>query len=326
MTDDGKIPNILGRVFLHGSDYCVSPPVLPSAFIWKNEEKLNRIARPGWSGYGSGVDQHLDTLGIIAGNRSLPLAFAEQARASGVKRLVAVAFENETDPALAQMVDDIVWIKVGQLSKMIAAFKKRGVTRCVMLGQIAPRNLFDVRPDLRALALLMKLKERNAHSIFAAIADELQKEGIELIEPVPWLRPLMPGAGFVLGPALTNTQTEDAALGFRIAKEISRLEIGQTVVVKEGTVLAVEGFEGTDACLRRGGELAGGKGAVAVKVAKAKHDLRFDIPCVGARTIETCHEARISALVFEAQKTLLLEKPEAEALARQHKITLAAWV
>jgi hypothetical protein len=194
-----------------------------------------------------------------------------------------------------------------------------------MLGQIAPKNLFDVRPDMRALALLMKLKERNAHSIFGAMADELKKEGIELIEPVRWLRPLMPGAGFVLGPALTDAQKEDAAFGFRIAKEISRLEIGQTVVVKEGTVLAVEGFEGTDACLRRGGELAGGQGAVAVKVAKEKHDLRFDIPCVGARTVEACQSARISVLVFEAEKTLLLEKPEAEALARKHKITLAAW-
>jgi DUF1009 family protein len=224
------------------------------------------------------MEEPLQTIGIIAGNRSLPLAFAEEARAQGIKRLVAVAFENETNPALSQHVDDIIWLKVGQLSKMIGAFKDRGVTRCVMLGQIAPKNLFDVRPDVRALALLMKLKERNAHSVFGAIADELQKEGIELIEPVRWLRPLMPGGGFVLGPPLTDAQKEDAAFGFRIAKEISRLEIGQTVVVKEGTVLAVEGFEGTDACLRRGGELAGGKGAVAVKVAKEKHDLRCDIP------------------------------------------------
>ncbi len=262
---------------------------------------------------------------MIAGNRSLPLAFAEQARAQGVKRLVAVAFENETNPDLAKLVDDIVWLKVGQLSKMIEAFTKRGVTKCVMLGQIAPKNLFDVRPDMRALGLLMKLKERNAHSIFGAIADELKKEGLELIEPIPWLRSLMPGAGFVLGPALSEAQKEDAAFGFRMAKEISRLEIGQTVVVKEGTVLAVEGFEGTDACLRRGGELAGGKGAVAVKVAKEKHDLRFDIPCVGARTVEACQAAKISALAFEAGKTLLLEKPEAEALAKKYKITLAAW-
>jgi DUF1009 family protein len=269
--------------------------------------------------------QQIDTIGIIAGNRSLPLAFAEQARAQGVKRLVAIAFENETNPALAEKVDELVWLKVGQLSKMIAALKERGVSRCVMLGQIAPRNLFDVRPDLRALAMLLKLKERNAHSIFGALADELKKDGITLIEPIPWLEPLMPAAGFSVGPRLTDAQKDDVAFGVRIAKEISRLEIGQMVVVKKGTVLAVEGFEGTDQCLRRGGELSGGKGAVAVKVAREKHDLRFDIPCVGAQTIETCVAARVSTLVFEAGRTLLLEPEIVGAMARKHRITLAAW-
>jgi UDP-2,3-diacylglucosamine hydrolase len=269
--------------------------------------------------------QEIDTIGIIAGNRSLPLAFAEQARAKGVKRLVAIAFENETNPALAQKVDEIVWLKVGQLSKMIAALKDRGVAQCVMLGQIAPKNLFDVRPDLRAVSLLMKLKERNAHSIFGAIADELKKDGITLIEPIPWLGALMPSAGFTLGPRLSDEQKEDIAFGFRIAKETSRLEIGQLVVVKEGTVLAVEGFEGTDQCLRRGGDLSGGKGSVAVKVAREKHDLRFDIPCIGAQTLETCAAAKISVFAFEAGKTLLLEQELVEALAKKHKITVAAW-
>jgi hypothetical protein len=269
--------------------------------------------------------QDLDTIGIIAGNRSLPLDFARAARAQGVKRLVAVAFENETSPDLVPLVDEIVWLKVGQLSKMISAFKDRGVAACVMVGQIAPKNLFDLRPDFRALALLMKLKEKNAHSIFGAIADELKKEGIELIEAVPWLRALMPQAGFCLGPALRDEQKEDVAFGLRIAKEVSRLEIGQTVVVKDGTVLAVEGFEGTDNCLRRGGSLAGKDGgAVAVKVAKDKHDLRFDIPCVGAGTLETCREAGISVLAFESNKTLLLEREQLEALAKKHKISVAA--
>jgi UDP-2,3-diacylglucosamine hydrolase len=269
--------------------------------------------------------QPIDTIGIIAGNRSLPLAFAEQARAQGVKRLVAIAFEDETNPALARVVDDLVWLRVGQLSKMIAALKERGVAHCVMLGQIAPRNLFAVRPDLRAVAMLMRLRERNAHTIFGALADELKKDGITLIEPTPWLGPLMPPAGFLLGPRLTDLRKADIIFGFRVAREISRLEIGQMVVVKEGTVLAVEGFEGTDQCLRRGGELSGGKGAVAVKVAKEKHDLRFDIPCVGAQTLETCAAAGISTLVFEAGRTLLLERDCVEALAKKHKITLAAW-
>jgi len=263
------------------------------------------------------------SLGLIAGNRSLPLEFARQARAAGVKRLVAVAVEKETDPALASLVDDIVWLKVGQLSKMISAFAGRGVKQCVMVGQIAPKHLFDLRPDLRAMSLLFRLKEKNAHTIFGAIADELKKDGVELIEATPWLKPLMPGAGFQLGPELSDEQRADVEFGFRMAKEVSRLEIGQTVVVKNGTVLAVEGFEGTDQCLARGGELAGRDGgAVAVKVAKAMHDMRFDIPCIGLQTLETCARAGISVLSLEAGKTLLLERETFEPLAKKSKISV----
>jgi DUF1009 family protein len=265
----------------------------------------------------------LDTLGIIAGNRSLPLLFARQARAQGIKRLVAVGFENETDPALAPLVDDIVWLKVGQLSKMISAFTDRHVKHCVMAGQIAPKNLYDLRPDLRAMALLLRLKEKNAHTIFGAIADELKKEGVELIEATPWLKPLMPAKGFQFGPKLSDEQHADVDFGYRIAKETSRLEIGQMVVVKNGTVLAVEGFEGTDKCLARAGELAGKNGgAVAVKVAREYHDLRFDIPCLGPQTLETCAAARISVLAFEAGKSLLLEQDTCEQIARKNKIAV----
>ena len=263
------------------------------------------------------------SLGLIAGNRSLPLEFARQARAAGVKRLVAVAFENETDSTLAPLVDEIVWLKVGQLSKMISAFTDRGIRQCVMVGQIAPKNLFDLRPDLRAMGLWLRLPEKNAHTIFGAIADELKKDEVELIEATPWLKPLMPAAGFHLGPVLSKAQRVDVHFGLRIAKEVSRLEIGQTVVVKNGAVLAVEGFEGTDKCLTRGGELAGKDGgAAAVKVAKSNHDMRFDIPCVGASTIEVCAAARISVLALEAGQTLLLEWKACEALAQKNRISL----
>jgi UDP-2,3-diacylglucosamine hydrolase len=269
--------------------------------------------------------QVFETMGLIAGNRNLPLLFAQQARVSGVKRLVAVAFDGETDPQLASYVDEIVWLKVGQLTKMIEVFTKRQIGHCVMLGQIDPKNLFNLRPDLRALGVLLRLREKNAHTIFGALGDELKKEGVELVDPRPWLKPAMPGIGFAFGPKLKPEQQADVDFGFRIAKEISRLEIGQSVVVKEGTVLAVEGFEGTDQCLRRGGELAGSSGgAVAVKVAKEKHDVRFDIPCVGAKTMEICREARISVLAFEAGMTLVLEKELVEKMAREHRISLVA--
>ncbi len=263
------------------------------------------------------------SLGIIAGNRSLPLLFARQARKQGVQRLVAVAFEGETERELERLVDEIVWIKVGQLTKLITTFTHRGINRCVMVGQIAPKNLYELRPDLRAMTLLFKLKEKNAHTIFGAIAGELDKEGVKLIEATPWLKALMPDAGFHLGPKLTDEQQAVLTYGFRIAKEISRLEIGQCVVVKNGTVLAVEGFEGTDQCLARGGELAGKDGgAVGVKVAKKNHDLRFDIPCVGPRTLEICAAAKISALAFESGKTLLLEREVMQQLVKQNKIAI----
>lgn len=265
----------------------------------------------------------LDTIGIIAGNRSLPLIFARQARALGTKRLVAVAFEGETDPALAPLVDEILWLKVGQLSKMIDAFVTRGVKHCIMAGQIAPKHLYEVRPDLRALAVLLRLKEKNAQTIFGAIAEELAKEGVQLIEAVPWLKPLMPGSGFSLGSKLSEKHRPDVEFGFGIAKEISRLEIGQTVVVKNGTVLAVEAFEGTDKCLARGGELAGREGgAVAVKLAKESHDLRFDIPCLGPSTLEVCARVGICVLAFEAGKSLLLEEETCERLANKNRICI----
>jgi DUF1009 family protein len=264
-----------------------------------------------------------ESIGLIAGNRTLPLEFARLARAAGVKRIVAVAAEGETDPALAQLVDDIVWLKVGQLGKMISTFTSRSVKQCVMLGQIAPKNLFDLRPDLRAMGVLLRLKEKNAHTIFGAIALELNKDGVELIEATPWLAPLMPQTGFALGPKLSAEQKADVEFGFRIAKEVSRLEIGQLVVVKNGTVLAVEGFEGTDKCLARGGELAGQDGgAVAVKVAKLNHDMRFDVPCLGAQTLETCAAAKISVLAIESGKSLLLEREACETLAQKNKISI----
>jgi len=269
------------------------------------------------------MNKALESVGIIAGNRTLPLEFARLARAAGVKKIVAVAFEDETDPALATLVDDIIWLRVGQLSKMIAAFTDHGIRQCVMVGQIAPKNLFDLRPDLRAMGLLLRLKEKNAHTIFGAIADELKKDGVELIEATPWLAPLMPGKDFQLGPKLSAEQKADVAFGHRIAKEISRLEIGQAVVVKNGTVLAVEGFEGTDQCLVRGGELAGKDGgAVAVKVPREKHDLRFDIPCLGARTLETCAAAGVAVLAIEPGRTLLLEREACETLAKKNKISV----
>lgn len=271
------------------------------------------------------MEPAIETIGLVAGSRSLPLIFAREARAKGMRRIVAVAAEGETDPEIERLADEVVWLRVGQLGRMIKAFTDRGVTQCVMLGLIAPRSLFDVRPDLRGISVLMRLKEKNAHTIFGAIADELERDGVRVIPAVPWLESIMPASGYRVGPALSERQSEDVAYGFRVAKEVSRLEIGQCVVVKKGTVLAVEGFEGTDKCLTRGGELAGrDRGAVAVKVAKKNHDLRFDIPCVGPTTLEVCAAHGIEVLAVEAGMTLLLDKEDLERLAAQVRVTVVA--
>lgn len=267
----------------------------------------------------------MNTLGIIAGSRGLPLLVAREARRLGVKSIVAVAVEGETDPAISGLADQVVWVKVGQLGRLIEAFRERGVQQCVMAGQIAPKNLFDLRPDLRAMKLLWSVKERHAHSLFAAVGRELERDGIQLIDALPWLGPALVQPGYQAGPALTEVQWQDLRLGARVAREVARLEIGQTVVVKEGVVLAVEAFEGTDSCLARGGELAGRQGgAVAVKLPKAGHDMRFDIPCAGAKTVETCGQSGVRVLALEPGRTILLERAETEMLCRQQSVSLVA--
>lgn len=273
------------------------------------------------------ISNSIREIGLIAGSRSLPILFAREARRFGVTRIVAVGFTGETDPKLEELVDEMVWVKVGQLGKLIRAFSDRGVGHCVMLGQVAPRNLFHVQPDLRGASLLMKLKEKNAHTIFGAIADELAVDGVTLVPAVPWMQTYMPSSGFQAGRVPDAGILEDVAFGGHIAKAVSQLEIGQTVVVKAGTVLAVEGFEGTDKCLERGGQLAGKNGgATAVKVARKNHDMRFDIPCIGLTTIETCRRHGIHALAFEASMTLLLDKDEWISHLRKWKFSLLSFV
>jgi UDP-2,3-diacylglucosamine hydrolase len=244
-------------------------------------------------------------LGVIAGNGIYPHTFVRAARSAGEPRLVAACFRGETEEGLLELVDEAQWFRVGQLTRMIRFFQDEGVGRAVMVGQIAPGNLFDLRPDLRTLMMLARVKERNAESLFGAIADELKGEGIELLPATTYLDELLPEEGQVAGPAVKARRWEDARYGFRIAKECSRLDIGQTVVVKKGTVLAVEAFEGTDEAVRRGGALGRG-GATLVKVSKPGQDLRFDVPVVGPRTIEVAAGAGVDVVVVEAGKTLLL--------------------
>lgn len=262
-----------------------------------------------------------DALGIIAGSGAYPLLVAQAARASGVREIVAIGFTGETDPKLEGLVDQMEWMRVGQLGRLLSYLRTANVRRAMMAGQIAPKNLFALRPDWKALLLLAGLQRRNAETIFGAIADELSHVGIKLLPAFTFLEEYLAPAGLIAGPALTRRQEADVTFGLAIAKEITRLDVGQTVIVKNGTVLAVEAFEGTDEAVKRGGNL-GGKGAVMVKVSKANQDMRFDVPVIGVQTVLIAAAANIRVIAVEAGRTLLLEKDGVIANAERCRVSI----
>jgi UDP-2,3-diacylglucosamine hydrolase len=265
----------------------------------------------------------LHVLGIIAGNGVYPRLLSDAARKAGVKKIIAAAFTGETDSVLAQHVDVIEWMRVGQLNRLLKFFSQNKVHHAIMAGQIAPKNLFDLRPDWKALLLLGKLKQRNAESIFVSIAEELARIDVDLLPATTFLEDCLASAGSIAGAKLSRREEEDVDLGWKIAREIARLDIGQTVIVKNGTVVAVEAFEGTNDAIRRGGALAR-EGSVMIKVAKPNQDMRFDVPVIGVETVRIAKEAKLRVIAVEAGKTLLLERDAIVHLADRSKISIVA--
>jgi len=263
----------------------------------------------------------LQILGIIAGNGVYPRQVADAARNAGVKEIFAASFVNETDPAITRHVDVVEWLRVGQLGGLLKFFREHNVRQAMMAGQIAPKNLFDLRPDVKALVVLAKLKHRNAESIFGAIANELKKIDVELLPATSFLEDQLAQKGLIVGAKLSKREEDDVDFGWKIAKEIARLDIGQTVIVKNGTVLAVEAFEGTNDAIQRGGALAR-EGAIMIKVAKPNQDMRFDVPVIGVETIRMAAESRLRVIAVEAKKTLLLEGKAIVDLAKRSKISI----
>jgi len=262
-----------------------------------------------------------EVLGIIAGNGVYPQLVAAAARKAGVKKIVAAGFTDETDPLLRQYVDVLEWMRVGQLGRLLKFFRAQHIHHAIMAGQIAPKNLFDLRPDMKAMMLLAKLKQRNAESIFAAIANELATLEVHLLPATTFLEDSLAHCGLIAGPKLSLREQEDVELGWKVAKEIARLDIGQTVIVKNGTIVAVEGLEGTNEAIRRAGVLAR-DGTVMVKVAKPNQDMRFDIPVVGAETIRVATDAGLRVIALEAGKTLFLQRDEIADLASAASISI----
>lgn len=263
------------------------------------------------------------SLGLIAGKGVYPRLLADSARKQGVERLFAVAFRGETDRVIEKYVDEVAWLHLGQLGALLEAFRKSGMTKAVMVGQITPTHLFRLRLDRVALSVLSQLKERNAETIFGAVGDELRKVGVELMPASMFMEHTMPEPGVLTARAPTEEEKADIELGLKVAKTTSGLDIGQTVVIKRGTILAVEAFEGTDAAILRAGKL-GGAGAVVVKVAKQGHDMRFDIPVIGEHTLKSLRRAGATAMAVEARRTILLDREEIVRLADRHGLCIVA--
>ena len=264
-----------------------------------------------------------ESLSIIAGRGNYPRVLAESARKQGVKRIAAVAFKKETDSVIEKVADEVTWVHIGQLQAMLDALAAFRIPRVVMAGQIKPTHLFNIHPDKRMFDLLARLKERNAETIFGAVGEELKTIGVELMQASLFMESTMPAPGQIGHIPPTPAQWDDIRLGLRVAKATSGLDIGQTVVIKEGTVLAVEAFEGTDATILRAGEL-GGPGSVIVKVAKRGHDMRFDIPVIGDRTFESMKKSGAMVLAVEASRSILLDREALVKMADQRGIAFLA--
>ena len=248
-----------------------------------------------------------ERLGLIAGNGRFPIIFADNARKLGY-HVSAVAHEGETDPELANHVDRIHWIKIGQLNKLINAFKSDQVHQAVMLGGIKKTHVFTtVRPDFRALALAARLALWKDDDILREIAKELEKEGITICESTFGLEGILADEGPLTARVPSGKEWEDIRYGWDVAHDIGRLDIGQCVIVKDRVVVAVEAVEGTDEAIKRGGQLAK-DGAVVVKRCKPQQDLRFDLPAVGPRTIEIMASVNASVLAVEAGRTIILDR------------------
>jgi len=253
-------------------------------------------------------------IGLIAGSGRLPLLVAEAAERAG-RSVVAVAHEGETDPSLRARA----WVRVGQLGRIAEVLREAGATEAVFCGGIRKPRLFDVRPDWLGLKVLARLRSFGDDAALRAIAAALEEEGVRIVSPLPLVPDLLAPRGPLGKRALTAAQRADAATGLAAARALGEADVGQTVVVKGGVVLAVEAVEGTDACIARGGAL--GAGAVVVKARKPKQDDRFDVPSVGPGTVDACAAAGCAALAVEAGSTLVLDR--AELIARADRAGIA---
>lgn len=252
--------------------------------------------------------ENMKKLGLIAGMGDLPKAVAAEAKAKGF-HVAAIALEPLADRSLSKVVDEIKWVNVGKLGEIIESLKNFHVKEAVMAGKVPKSLLYKskVAPDLRAIKLLFTLKDRSDDSILLAISKELQKDGITLLNTTDFCSDILTPEGILTDEGITEDEWKDIYFGWKIAKEMGRLDIGQTVVVKNQAVMAIEAIEGTDEAIKRGGTYAN-EGAVVVKVSKPHQDMRFDVPVVGLNTLRAMIEVKARILALEAKKSILLQR------------------
>lgn len=259
--------------------------------------------------------------GLIAGNGQFPFLVIEGARKQGIS-LAVVAIKEETDPKIDEVSDNVVWVGIGQLGKMISHFKSHDVTKAIMAGQVKHVQIFSgALPDLRMVKMLWNLPRRNTDSLLGGVASEMAKEGIELIDSTYFIQHQLAPKGILTKRKPNDEELANIEYGLHITNETARLDLGQTVVIRGKACIAVEAMEGTDATIQRAGELVKGKLTV-VKVAKPDQDMRFDVPVVGVPTIETMIAAGANCLSITAEKTLIFNREAVLTLANKHKIAI----
>jgi DUF1009 family protein len=261
--------------------------------------------------------------GLIAGNGRFPMMVLEGARERGLEMVVA-AIKEETSPEVEELAAAVEWMSVGQLGKLLSFFKREQVTQAIMAGQVKHHQIFKLQalPDLKMVRMLARLATKNTDSLLGAIAEELARAGITLLDSTLFLERFLAAEGAMTKRAPSKDELADIEYGLHVAHEIARLDLGQTIAVKDRAVVAVEAMEGTDAVITRAGEITAHRRFVVVKVAKPEQDLRFDVPVIGVPTIETMKRAGATAIHVTAKKTLLFDKQELIEYADKQRIAI----
>lgn len=264
----------------------------------------------------------MKTIGLIAGQGRFPLIVAREIRQEGYQ-VASCAIRNETDGSIEKFSDFTLWVQLGELGKVMDFFKKQGVREALLAGKVTKTSLLrgEIKPDFEMIRAVAKARDWKDDSLLRAVVDHLESKGVQVLDSTRFLKKCLLEPGVLTKRKPTKGESEDIEFGWQIAKEMGRLDIGQTVVVKHKAVLAVEAIEGTDEAIRRGGAL-GKEGAVVVKLSKPKQDMRFDVPAVGLSTLKAMEEVKAYTLALEAQKTLVLEKEGIVEFANRHHISI----